>query len=179
MKKLISLIGAGALLLSVATPTFAWWWGGSQDTAIVNNGATSYANTGWNGQGNLAVVDGRGVGDVAVDGNNRMVTGDATAYAGALVVANTHVGCGNCASGGRGHRDFALVGNNATANADTGDNGQGNTALVGGGLDASGQGGHGEHGSSDVTVGGNNTIRTGSADSTARAWTIVNTHVGF
>lgn len=180
VKKIAALAGAGAILLSVAVPVFAVYGHhhGSSDVAIIRNSATANANTGENVQGNMAIVGGRGVDDVTVRGDNWMSTGDATAYAGALVVANTHIGCGRCGGGGRGHTDLALVGNSAVANANTGWNFQGNYAGPSvNGASAEGHGNHG-HGDSDVTVGGDNTMRTGGADSTARAWVIVNTHWG-
>ena len=44
MKKLISLIGAGAMLLSLAGPAFAWNW----SYVEVENGAAAIADTGGN-----------------------------------------------------------------------------------------------------------------------------------
>lgn len=163
MKKFASLVGAGALLLGMAVPVFAW----SSDVAIVKNSAGAYADTGLNGQGNGVSVEKAGANDIVVGGNNSMTTGNATAYAGALVVANTHIGCGPCAGGGWGHKDFAIVKNDASAEAYTGWNGQGNGVDV-----------YKAH-ADDITVGGNNSVTTGVADSTARAWTIVNTHWGM
>jgi len=171
MKKIAGLVGAGALLLSAAVPALAWggwnWWGSSSDTAIVTNTAVSSANTGLNSQGNgVSVVGGDEVEDVTVGGSNTMTTGDASSYAGALVVANTHVGCDLCSSGGRRHEDFALVDNFALSGADTGLNGQGNGVSVDENDDEV----------EDVTVTGNNWLSTGDANSTARAWVVVNTH---
>lgn len=170
VKKLAALAGAGALLLATAGPAFGiFWWGGSRDVAIVENGAGAYSNTGGNTQDNFAAVTfGGGVDVDGADGNRSMTTGDATAYAGALTVANTHVGCGPCASGGLWHKDFAMVKNGAVADANSGVNAQDDFAVVtfGGGVDVDG----GE---------GNRYMGTGGADSTARAWTIVNTHWGY
>lgn len=181
MKKLIAF-GAGAgLLLAAAVPVFAngdHGRGGSSDVAIVRNSASAGANTGYNSQGNTALIGGQGeVEDVTVGGNNDMTTGNADAYAGALVVANTHIGCG-CES--RGHKDFALVDNSAEAGADTGDNGQGNAALIGGYSDSQSLGGGDRDNEvEDITVNGNNTMTTGDASATSRAWTIVNTHMSW
>jgi hypothetical protein len=167
MKKLAAMAGAAALLLGAVAPTFAedgpffpWW---SQDVAVVNNGATAVANTGGNKQGNGAAYNIVNSGNVAVTGNNWMGTGKADAYAGALVIANTHMGCDLC-SVSLFHQDYAGVNNGATAVADSGNNGQGsgangNYVWVGG-----------------VYVTGNNGMDTGNAISTARSWTVVNTH---
>jgi len=163
VKKLASLAGAGALLLSVAVPVLAW----SSDVAFVNNSATAVAGTGLNVQGNGVTVTKASAGDINVRGNNSLTTGDADAYAGALVVANTRISCGRCGGGGRGHTDVAYVNNSAGAGASTGDNGQGNgvtvkKAFAGG-----------------INVSGNNRLTTGDATSKARAWTVVNTHWGY
>ena len=165
MKKIAALIGAGAMLLSVATPAFGWWWGGSDNTAYVNNSAVAVANTGGNSQSNVAdVVFGGGVNVNGANGNRTIYTGDADAYAGALVVANTHVGCTLC--GVPHDDDIAGVNNGASAGAYTGDNGQDDLALVtyGGGVNVNGGA-------------GTRYINSGSSESTARAWTVVNTHV--
>jgi len=168
MKKLAAMAGAAALLLGATVPALAhpWHWHGGSDVAIVENSASAVANTGENGQGNAVLANGGHNDDTTVSGNNYMSTGGADAYAGALVVANTHIGCGPCASGGPNHRDFAMVGNGAYAVANTGENGQGNAVEE--------DGGHND----DTTVGGDNTMVTGGAVSTARAWTVVNTHWG-
>lgn len=168
MKKLAAMAGAAALLLGATVPALAHhrhWYGGS-DVAMVENSASAVASTGGNGQGNAVLANGGHNDDTTVSGNNYMSTGDANAYAGALVVANTHIGCGPCASGGRKHKDFAMVKNGAGAGAYTGGNGQGNAVEE--------NGGHND----DTTVSGNNSMTTGNATSKARAWTVVNTHLG-
>ena len=162
IRKLAALAGAGALLLGAAVPVFAtgWSWG-SSDVAIVNNGASAYADTGGNSQDVMAQKGG----DIDdANGSRYINTGSATAYAGALTVANTHVGCGPCASGGWGHKDFAMVNNGAEAMALTGYNSQDVMAQKGGSIN---------------DADGDRTVYTGAADSTARAWTIVNTHWGY
>ena len=172
IKRLIAIGGATALLLGAAVPALAWGGWGSRDVAIVGNEAVAVANTGGNTQDNFAAGDEAEVEDN--DGDRYMDTGDADAYAGALVVANTHVGC-DCdednnteslnGGGGSNHKDFALVGNGAGALANTGDNAQDDVAL--------GDGDDAEVEDND----GNRTMYTGNASSTARAWTIVNTHL--
>jgi hypothetical protein len=149
MKKIAVLVGAGALLLAVAAPALAYpVFFGSKDVAIVTNNVSATASTGGNSQENSGWV---------VSGNNNLKTGGANAYAGAVTVANTHIGCGPYCGGG-GHTDFANVGNYVAANANTGLNDQGNSGLF---------------------VEGNNITTTGAAYSTAHAWTIVNTHWGM
>lgn len=162
MKKLIAVAGAGAMLLSIAGPAFAYGSYGSADVAIVNNGAIATSNTGNNSQGNVSSVYKGRAEDVSVSGNNNMTTGAASSYAGAVVVANTHVGCG-CESS-RHHSDVAIVDNGALAGSNSGANGQGNASAV--------EKGRAE----DVRVSGTNSLVTGDSSSTARAWTIVNTH---
>lgn len=158
MKKFASLVGAGALLLGMAVPAFAWFpWGpmiGSDNVAMVENSAVAIADTGGNTQ-NASAWKG---GDVEADGTRGISTGNASAYAGALVVANTHIGCGLCTPAH--DDDVALVENGAMAAALTGGNEQDAKAWKGG----------------DVDADGIRSIVTGDADSTARAWVIVNTH---
>jgi len=168
MKKIAALVGAGALVLALVVPAMAR--GRSRDVAIVTNSASAVASTGANTQGNGVAADDDVRGNVNVSGNNTMRTGDAEAYAGALVVANTHVGCGYCASGGRRHKDFAMVGNSAGAGAYTGENGQGNYVSAGDDVGS-------RCGSGTTNVSGNNSLVTGDATSRARAWTVVNTHI--
>jgi len=187
MKKIAALIGAGALLLSVATPAFAWWWGGSRDTAIVTNSAIATADTGLNSQGNYVVAGDDVRGGVNVSGNNSLTTGEASATATAVVVANTHKECcpspciGYACGGGFGggsnrcecpHTDYANVNNGASAGAFTSGNFQGNSVEAGEDVGSRCGGG-------STYVSGSNTMRTGDASSTARAWTVVNTHVAF
>lgn len=185
-KKLIALGGAAALLLGTAVPTFAWYpfFGSSMDVAKVTNTAISTANTGGNIQGNyIAAYGSDEVEDIDVGGNNQMITGSATSYAGALTVANTHLDCCNqCDECDEDecdedecedlqcpcpHKDFAMVENGAMSEASTGMNGQGN------GVEAE----YTEYDAEDIGVTGNNNLITGGVNSTARAWTIVNTHI--
>lgn len=172
MKKLISLAGAGAILLSAAVPAFAhlrhFGWG-SRDVAVVDNTAFSVANTGGNSQNNSASVNttchsGARAGST---GNRNMDTGNADAYAGAVVVANTHVGCDTCGRGS--HRDFANVSNWADAESNTGYNHQNDSASA--------YMTHRSNASAGST--GNRNMNTGKADSESHAWTVVNTHLSF
>ncbi len=164
IQKIASVAGGAALLLGSAVPAFAWGWhGSSADIAIVDNAAVATANTGGNTQGNVADVSGGD--DTNVGGNNGMTTGNASASAGAVVVANTHVGSDCDCVSPRHHKDFARVRNAAVATANTGGNTQGNVALVDGYDDPD-----------DTTVGGNNSMTTGSATSRAKAFVLVNTH---
>lgn len=62
-----------------------------KDFAKVNNSAYADADTGYNGQGNIASVEKAKVkGDVKVDGDNTMTTGNARSNAKAWVVVNVH-----------------------------------------------------------------------------------------
>lgn len=173
MNKLITTGAAVALVLGSVMPVFAhggggWWHHRSSDTAVVINSATATSNTGTNSQNNTSIAQGAlNDSDVKGDGARSMTTGNANANARAVVVANTHVGCGPCASGGHGHRDTALVGNEAGADANTGDNWQDDTANA-----------HGWANDSTVDQDGTSNMRTGNANSRARALTVVNTHVG-
>lgn len=171
MKKILALAGAGALVLALASPVLAVpFVYVDTNVAYVNNSATAVADTGMNSQSNVADVNHGGGVTVRGSGDRTITTGTADAYAGALVVANTHIGCGgNCGGGVPVYvsRDTAYVNNGADAGAFTGTNAQDNVALVrnGGGVTVSGS--------------GNRTVRTGASDSTARAWTVVNTHWGY
>lgn len=168
VKKIASIVGAGALLLAMAGPAFGWWMG-SWDVAVVKNRANATAVSGMNSQSNIAIVTyGGGVTVNGAGGARTMYTGNANADAGALVVANTHVGCGWCASGGWMHKDIALVDNKADAGASSGNNWQDDMAQVtyGGGVKVNG-------GS------GTRYMNTGRADAESHAWTIVNTHLSI
>lgn len=159
-KKILALVGAGAMILSVAGSAFAWRRSGSSDVANVINIASAGSYTGENTQN--ALNSGRPWSSTMANGSRRISTGNAGSSATAVTVANTHVGCGTCSSGGRNHRDVANVENVADAISDTGLNAQDAAAVAGG----------------DVYAGGSRGIRTGSAWSRASAFTIVNTHLG-
>ncbi len=160
VKKIAALAGGAALLLGAALPTLAGFNGYlfSKDVALVQNTAYSVADTGGNTQ-NVTATKG---GDVDDAGGSRYIdTGDASSYAGALVVANVHKGCG-CESGFY-HKDFAKVENIADSYALTGYNAQDVKATKGGDVD---------------DADGSRTIYTGGATSIARAWTLTNIHWG-
>lgn len=173
IKRLIAVAGTTALMLGSAVPALANYeggngggYGGGSDVAIVNNSAAAYSNTGGNNQGNSATVKKAKVsGDVEVSGNNTLDTGNATAKASSVVVANVHKG--DCECLGRKHKDVALIRNSAEAGADTGYNNQGNSATVKKAKVNDG---------GEVKVSGNNTGTTGNAAAKAKAWTVVNVH---
>ena len=168
-KKIAAIAGAGAMLLSTATPAFAWGynWGGTMNSAVVTNSANSSANTGWNLQLNEA--KGTWAHEVEVEGTaNTLYTGAAVSDATAVTAANTQVGgCNIC------HRSLgftynsAVVNNGAASSANTGYNDQVNSA--------SGAGWFGEVEVEHT----NNYMGTGPAVSSANAWTVVNTNWSF
>jgi hypothetical protein len=172
-KKVASLVGAGALLLSVSGVAFARGVKGpvfpfqpqptTKNVAIIKgNDVTAVADTGNNQQGNL--VGGVMFSTVGVGGAQTQVTGDAGASATQVVVANTQVGCNNCSYSGS--EDLAVVRrNDVTAQAVTGYNLQSNSAsnVVWGG----------------VGVGGAQTQVTGDAGASATQVVVVNTQLSW
>lgn len=173
MKKLFALVGAGAMLLSAVGPAFAKPpmppKGGGGDVAIIDNHAEAQSSTGNNSQSNVAdVTKGGGVDVYGADGDRTMYTGDAKAYAGGVVVANTHVGCGKCGGGKHHEEDLAIVANDAIAGARSGDNGQDDLALVTNGGGVTVDGGKGDR-----------YLKSGDAKAESHAWTVVNTHWGY
>jgi len=87
MRKIAALIGAGAMLLSVAGPAFAWNW----SNVDVENDAMAVADTGGNSQNNSAVATGYGNDADAgsSSGVRNMTTGPAVSNAQAFTVVNT------------------------------------------------------------------------------------------
>ena len=164
MKKLISLIGAGAMLLSLAGPAFAWNW----SYVKVENGAAAIADTGGNSQSNSAVAS-RGWNNADAgsgSGARNMTTGSATAVAGAGVTVSTNLydwSCGDCYLS-LNQSDVSVY-NAALAGANTGGNSQSNSAV------ASGFDNDADAGSSS----GVRNMTTGPAVSNAQAFTVVNT----
>ena len=164
MKKIAALIGAGAMLLSVATPAFAWNW----SYVDVENYSEAIANTGGNSQDNSAVAE---VVDNDADagsssGARNMTTGSATAVAGAGVTVSTCLydwSCGDCYLS-LNQSDVSVY-NAALAGANTGGNSQNNSAV------ATGYGNDADAGSSS----GVRNMTTGPAVSNAQAFTVVNT----
>jgi len=174
MRKIAALAGAGALLLAAAGPAFGCFglWCvlcRDRNNADVVNNAEAGAYTGGNSQRNVAdVMYGGGVEVRGAGGKRDIDTGDADAYAGALVVANVDVSCCDGESCMCLETNNARVRNGAGAMADTGLNAQDDVALVryGGGVDVYG-------GSGDRI------LDTGAADATARSWSIVNVSWGW
>ncbi len=167
-KKLAALAGAGAMLLSIATPAFAH---SVRNRATVNQTTISSANTGGNGQGNGASVTRAHVsGDVEVRGSNNMDTGVAESSATGVVVANTNLNldCDSCTVTPRRQKNTANVIQMTSSSANTGLNDQGNSAYV----ERAGIGG-------EVEVKGNNTMTTGDAESSATGVVVVNTQVSL
>lgn len=167
MKKLISLIGAGAMLLSLATPAFGWFpmppKPVNKNIAIIKgNDVTAVANTGGNTQGNgvNSVVGST----VNVGGAQTQNTGAASADATSVIVANTQVGCSSC--GMFGQEDVAVVkGNDVYAEANSGLNTQMNSTS--------------NVTWSHVNVGGAQSQTTGAAEAEATGVVVVNTQLNW
>ena len=164
MRKIAALIGAGAMLLSVATPAFALNW----SYVEVENYSEAIANTGGNSQDNSAVAE---VVDNDADagsssGARNMTTGSATAVAGAGVTVSTCLydwSCGDCYLSL--NQSDVYVDNAALAGAYTGGNSQDNDATA-----------EGVYNSADAGSGsGYRSMVTGPAVSNAQAFTVVNT----
>jgi len=158
MKKIAALIGAGAMLLSVAGPAFGAW-----NYADVNNTSSAVSNTGANSQNNYASVtySGLSAANAGSMGTRSIVTGDACSDSTAVTVANTNV-----ASGGFATMNTAHVDNGSYAESWTGSNSQNDSAstyMTVGALANSG--------STDAR-----TIRTGDAWSDSTAVTVANTN---
>jgi hypothetical protein len=171
VKKIIALAGAGAMLLSMATPALGtgwWWWGSDRNTTIVRNDVLSVADTGGNTQDNVALVNRSfGVGAHAGSMGNRDIdTGDARAYAESSVEVYTDTGCTMC-SWLRPSRDYTEVTNIVGAGAYTGDNHQDNYASVNWSTCSD----------AGARSWGERDIGTGNATSTAKGWTVVGAHV--
>jgi len=164
MKKIAALIGAGAMLLSVATPAFAWNW----SYVDVENYSEAIADTGGNSQSNSAVASGfdNDADAGSSSGARNMTTGSATAVAGAGVTVSTCLydwSCGDCYLS-LNQSDVSVY-NAALAGANTGGNSQNNSAV------ATGYGNDADAGSSS----GVRNMTTGPAVSNAQAFTVVNT----
>ena len=157
MKKIAALIGAGAMLLSVATPAFGVW-----NYARVNNSSGAEAVTGSNSQNSSAGVayTWGSSANVGSTGARSIVTGDACADSTAVTVANTNVFSGWT-------MNTAYVGNDSYALALTGSNNQNDSAST-----AYSFGSSANAGST-----GNSHVTTGYAGADSDAWTVVNTNV--
>ena len=168
MRKIAALIGAGAMLLSVATPAFAWNW----SYVDVENYSEAIANTGGNSQNNSAVASGgwNNADAGSSSGARNMTTGSATAVAGAGVTVSTCLydwSCGDCYLS-LNQSDVSVY-NAALAGANTGGNSQNNSAV------ATGYGNDADAGSSS----GVRNMTTGPAVSNAQAFTVVNTSISW
>jgi len=180
MKKIAALIGAGAMLLSVAVPALAVYRPPrrlSSNLAIVTNTTTAEAYTGGNSVGNNSTVGQYGGGNSAgatQTNNVGITTGAAEADATGVVVANTKVGCGcyqpTCGRCGSGDSNTAFVKNNTEAYAGTGGNSVGNSAEVG-------QVGGGNYAGATQT--NNVGIETGAANADATGVVVVNTQLSW
>ena len=159
MRKIAALIGAGAMLLSVATPAFGVW-----NYAWVNNSSGAEAVTGSNSQNSSAGVayTWGSSANVGSTGTRSIVTGDACADSTAVTVANTNVFSGWT-------MNTAYVGNDSYALALTGSNNQNDSASTAYSF-----------GSSAYTGStGNSHVTTGYAGADSDAWTVVNTNVAW
>lgn len=173
MKKLISLLGAGALLAAMVVPAFAAW-----NMANVKNTTVSGATTGLSAVNSANVSSNLVNGSVVVGGVNGVsgsYTGAATAKSVGVVVANTDVSpCLTCNP--FGNFNVANVDNGVGATADTSMY-QGNIANVSSNL----VGGFFVPGS--VVVGGSNGVsgsHTGVGNATSVGVVVVNTQLsGF
>lgn len=168
LKKLAALAGAGAILLSIATPAFAH---SVKNRANVTQVTSSSANTGGNLQGNGAYVTKAHVsGEVEAEGSNSMTTKKAESSAVGVVAANTNVNadCDSCVTSARRQRNSANVTQVTSSSASTGNNIQGNVASV----EKAGVSG-------DVEAEGNNNMTTGKAESSAVGVVVVNTQLSL
>ena len=160
MRKIAALIGAGAMLLSVATPAFGAW-----NYAFVNNSSDAQSVTGSNSQNSSAGVawSGFSSANTGSTGARTIVTGDACADSTAVTVANTNVFSGGPTM------NTAYVGNDSYALALTGSNNQNDSASTAYSF-----------GSSAYTGStGNSHVTTGYAGADSDAWTVVNTNVAW
>jgi hypothetical protein len=166
MKRIIAAAGAGAMVLAASATVFAYgqypWWGwGSRDVAVVENVAVADSVTGGNSQDVTAWSCGY-IDDA--NGTRSIRTGNANAYAGAVTIANTHVGCDQCGWGWGSHNDYANVGNYAQSYGLSGGNTQDVTAWRGGRVN---------------DADGSRAVSTGNANTESHAWTVVNTHWNY
>ncbi len=161
IKKIVSLAGAGLMLLGMSAPAFAYY--GSSALIRVHNSATSYADTGNNLQGNfLGNLNHVGIGSISGGGDNTLHTGDANSTANANTTVNSTVNLG----GYEWLPRVVKVSNDSYSSAETGYNIQGNST---GEISHAGIG--------TLNIGGNNTLTTGNANTTANAATLVNVTV--
>jgi hypothetical protein len=124
MKKIASLVGAGALLVGMTFPVLGWWHSSDDVTignwAVVKNDLTTKAYSGDNDIGGKCVWGGS------------IMTGIAGSFAGVSNDVNSSVvGCDGCGDVSIGN--WAVVRSELYTKADTGDNDL-HGKYVGGGL---------------------------------------------
>lgn len=132
MKRIVSLIGAGALLLSVAGTALAAVPVGQRNSVEIVNTTSALSYTGGNSQSDTAKLKLSVNGEAEVEGNGArtIVTGTAVSTAATNVEVvgvnknTSFMGCLNCPQ-----RNRVSVGNLTGAQAGTGDNYQDNTAT--------------------------------------------------
>ncbi len=153
VKKIASIVGAGALLLGSATPAFAWHMPkpstSTTSFASVTTKVSSSAVSGRNTQTNSAVF-----GKVGFS-SNALFTGPASSIAGQETQANNS-DCNLCSSNSK---NTAFVNTTVSSSANSGYNTQENTAVFG------------------SVFGSKNVSATGAASSQANSWTVVNSSV--
>lgn len=166
-KKLISLIGAGAMLFSVVTPAFGAW-NITINKAKIKSTTTVEANSGANWIGNnVSVKKAYIIGGVEVKGDNNVTTGKTKAESRKVIVANTNIGCDTCETSSLIINN-AKIKNSTTVSANSGANMVGNSVEVKkAGIDGK------------VEVRGNNTLTTGKTKAENRELIVVNTQISL
>lgn len=159
--KIFSLASAGLMFLGTAGPALAYY---PHSAIQIKNKAYSSADTGNNYQGNSVELKKVGVGSVLGGGNNSMTTGEANSTAKAKTEVNATLNLEVEEEEGK-VPSVAKIYNKASSSSNTGNNYQGNSAYVK------------KSSAGLIDVGGNNTITTGNANSTAEATTTVNVTV--
>ena len=158
LKKIIALVGAGTVFLTLARPAFAY-----KNVAVIrNNIISAIANTGENIQSNNIMSMGEAMlYGFGISGNNTITTGDAKAKAKLYIRANDNWDYEEYDEGGE--NDLAVVKENGiNVYADTGLNVQFNDVIV-------------ENTMMDnVGVSIENNMITGKAKAKAKAWIVVN-----
>lgn len=168
-KKLIVLGGAGIALLALAIPSLAYgsfYSRPNENEVEINTTTTAEAYTGGNSQSNVVSVS--KASDIMAflggSGSRYIQTGDATANASTLTIANTNpCGCRSCCF--TRTENEAEVDSTVGAIADTGLNAQDNGVEVTMAHDVL---------ASSMNFGGSTDIRTGEASSTARNTNLIN-----
>ena len=177
MKKVFLGLTVLALSAMMAVPALAQCWPSMQvsvgnDCTVVVNDVTAVSNTGSNGIANSQNQMGGFSGDISSNNdNNRIITGDATAYAGAANVVNSNLAVGGCCDGPEVQ---ASVDNNGTKakNFVYADSNTGGNVIAGSSNE------RGRFCGGNISSGNDgNVIRTGAAVSKAGAINIVNSNI--